>query len=52
VAVPSMYSFLWRLYDVTKDPAFAQVVYHRNKNKLDGLPFDLSRKTRMRSSAT
>jgi hypothetical protein len=41
VAVPSMYSFLWQLYDATKDPAFAQVVYHRNKHKLDGLPFDL-----------
>jgi hypothetical protein len=41
VAVPSMYSFLWSLYGVTKDPAFAQVIYHRNKGKLDGLPFDL-----------
>jgi hypothetical protein len=41
VAVPSMYSFLWSLYGVTKDPAFAQVVYLRNKHKLDGLPFDL-----------
>ena len=41
VAVPSMYSFLWQLYNATKDPAFAQVVYHRNKGKLDGLPFDL-----------
>jgi oligo-alginate lyase len=41
VAVPSMYSFLWQLYGATNDPAFAQVVYHRNKGKLDGLPFDL-----------
>jgi hypothetical protein len=41
VAVPSMYAFLWQLYGVTKDPAFAQVIYHRNKHKLDGLPFDL-----------
>lgn len=41
VAVPSMYSFLWQLYKTTKDPAFAQVVYHRNKGKLDGLPYDL-----------
>jgi hypothetical protein len=44
VAVPSMYSFLWQLYGATKDPAFAQVVYRRNKNKLDGLPFDLFEK--------
>ena len=41
VAVPSMYSFLWSLYGATKDPAFAQVIHHRNKQKLDGLPFDL-----------
>jgi hypothetical protein len=41
VAVPSMYSFLWSLYGVTKDPAFAQVILDRNKGKLDGLPFDL-----------
>ncbi|MGB7160606.1 MAG: heparinase II/III family protein [Tepidisphaeraceae bacterium] len=41
VAVPSMYSFLFSLYGATKDPAFAQVLYHRNKHKLDGLPFDL-----------
>jgi oligo-alginate lyase len=44
VAVPSMYSLLWQFYGVTKDPAFAQVVYRRNKNKLDGLPFDLFEK--------
>lgn len=41
VAVPSMYSFLWQLHKSTRDPAFAQVVYHRNKGKLDGLPYDL-----------
>jgi hypothetical protein len=41
VVAPSMYAFLWSLCDATKDPAFAQVVHHRNKGSLDGLPFDL-----------
>jgi hypothetical protein len=41
VAVPSMYSFLWDLFRATKDPGFAQVIFHRNKSKVDGLPFDL-----------
>jgi hypothetical protein len=38
---PSMYAFLWQLYELTKDPAFAQVVYHANGGKTDGLPYDL-----------
>lgn len=41
VLAPSMYSFLWQLYKVTNDPAFAQVIYHHNKDKLGGLPYDL-----------
>ena len=38
--VPSMYSFLWRLYQLTGDPAFAQVLYLANGRTLDGLPHD------------
>ena len=41
VLAPSMYSFLWQLYKETHDPAFAQVIYHQNGGKLDGLPYDL-----------
>jgi hypothetical protein len=41
VLAPSMYSFLWNLYEVTKDPAFAQVLYKGNDSKIEGLPFDL-----------
>ncbi len=41
VLAPSMYSFLWQLYKETNDPAFAQVIYHHNGDKLDGLPYDL-----------
>ena len=36
-----MYSFLWQLYKETHDPAFAQVIYHQNGAKLDGLPYDV-----------
>ncbi|MEA2735001.1 MAG: oligo-alginate lyase, partial [Humisphaera sp.] len=38
---PSMYTFLWQLYQATRDPAFAQVLYQQNDRKIDGLPFDL-----------
>jgi oligo-alginate lyase len=41
VLAPSMYSFLWQLSKATNDPAFAQVIYHQNGDKLDGLPYDL-----------
>jgi hypothetical protein len=41
VIAPSMYSFLWQLYEITKDPAFAQVIYKANDAKSDGLPYDL-----------
>ncbi len=38
---PSMYSFLWKLYEETKDPAFVQVMYHANGRKSEGLPYDI-----------
>lgn len=38
---PSAFSFMWRMYEATGDPAFAQVVYLGNGSTLDGLPFDL-----------
>jgi hypothetical protein len=41
VLAPSMYSFLWDLYGVTKDSAFVQVMYKGNESKVEGLPFDL-----------
>jgi hypothetical protein len=38
---PSMYSFLWQLYELTGDEAFAQLLYKANGNSVDGLPYDL-----------
>jgi len=38
---PSMYSFMWRLYELTRDPAFVQVLYLSGGSSTDGLPFDL-----------
>lgn len=38
---PSMYSFLWQLYESSGDPAFIQVLYHENGKKSDGLPYDI-----------
>jgi hypothetical protein len=38
---PSMYSFLWNLYELTQDPVFVQVLYHANDDKIDGLPHDV-----------
>ncbi len=38
---PSGFVFLWKLYELTKDPAFVQVLYHANGDSLDGLPHDL-----------
>jgi hypothetical protein len=37
----SMFSFLWRLYELTGDAAFVQVLYHANGGSTDGLPYDL-----------
>lgn len=38
---PSMYTFLWKLYQQTGDPAYVQVMVHQNGGKLEGLPHDL-----------
>ncbi|MBI2951756.1 heparinase II/III family protein, partial [bacterium] len=38
---PSMYTFLWRLYELTGDAAYVQVLHHANDNRLEGLPHDL-----------
>ncbi len=38
---PSMYGFLWRLYQITGDAAFVQALYQANGGKADGLPYDL-----------
>lgn len=38
---PSMATFLWDLYSVTNDVAFAQLIYKLNDHSVDGLPYDL-----------
>jgi hypothetical protein len=38
---PSMYTFLWRICQLTGDPAFAQVIYRANGETVEGLPYDL-----------
>jgi hypothetical protein len=39
--LPSMYSFLWRLYERTGDVGYVQALYRANGYGVDGLPFDL-----------
>jgi len=38
---PSMFTFMWRLYELTDDPAFVQVLYLANDREMTGLPYDL-----------
>lgn len=38
---PSMFTFLWRLYEITGDAAYVQILCRANEQKLDGLPYDL-----------
>jgi hypothetical protein len=38
---PSMFTFMWRLYGLTGDPAFVQALYIANDKAADGLPYDL-----------
>jgi oligo-alginate lyase len=38
---PSMFTFLWQLYEATGDPAFVQVLYRANDNSVRELPLDL-----------
>ncbi|GMU91327.1 MAG: hypothetical protein AMXMBFR4_03850 [Candidatus Hydrogenedentota bacterium] len=40
-AEPSVYSYLWSLYEITKDPALVQVMYLQNGSNVDGLPHDI-----------
>ena len=39
--LPSMFTFFWRLYELTGDPAYVRVLYSENGGTTDGLPFDL-----------
>jgi hypothetical protein len=38
---PSMFTFMWRLYQLTEDPAFVQVLFQANEGRTEGLPYDL-----------
>ncbi|MBN2308544.1 MAG: heparinase II/III family protein [Candidatus Hydrogenedentes bacterium] len=38
---PSMWTFLWDMYGLTKDAAFVQVMYNANGATVEGLPYDL-----------
>ncbi len=38
---PSLYNFLWQLYELTGDVAFAQVLYRGNGGTVEALPHDL-----------
>ena len=37
----SAYSFFWKLYEITRDPVYVQVLYRENSYKPDGLPYDI-----------
>jgi len=37
----SMYTFFWRLYQITDDPAYVQVMYQANGSSIEELPHDL-----------
>lgn len=38
---PSGFTFLWQLYEVTRDAAYAQTLYLANDRRVEGLPYDL-----------
>ncbi len=38
---PSMYSFFWRLYEATHDPAYIQILHRENNHSVKNLPHDL-----------
>lgn len=38
---PSGFTFMWNLYELTGDPAFVQVLYRANDNRVEGLPYDI-----------
>lgn len=37
----SMYTFIYRMFKLTGDPAFAQILYLANGRKVEGLPYDM-----------
>ena len=37
---PSSFTFLWRLYELTGDPAYVQILYQANGGHSDNLPHD------------
>ena len=37
---PSMFTFCWKMYELTGDAAFVQVLHHANGGKVDELPHD------------
>ncbi len=39
--IPSLYTFLWRLYELSGDAVYAKLMYIENKNSADGLPYDI-----------
>lgn len=41
VFTPSMFTFLWQLYELTGDVDFVRLLYRANRRKLEGLPHDL-----------
>jgi len=38
---PSMYAFLWHMYEETEDVAYVQALYHSNGATVEGLPYGL-----------
>jgi hypothetical protein len=38
---PSMYTFLWNLYEVTGDSLFVKVLFKENNDSIENLPYDL-----------
>lgn len=38
---PSMFTFMWRLYELTGDPAYVQALYKSNNGSVENLPYDL-----------
>lgn len=39
---PSMFTFLWDLYEATGDAAYVQALYKANDSSVGGLPYDLA----------
>lgn len=39
---PSMFTFLWKLYELTGDADFLKLMYRHNGNSARGLPYDLT----------